>query len=67
MLEKGNKGPKEEQGEVNIAEVYGRRSPPEHLRFFNIAPCFINQLETHLILSKKVGLWDKKDTELIIS
>ncbi len=52
---------------ANIAEGYGRRSTGDYIRFLNIAQGSINELETHLILSQRVGLTNKKDIELIIS
>ena len=52
---------------ANIAEGYGRRSTAESIRFLNIAPGSINELETHLILSHRVGLCEKNEIELIIS
>ena len=51
---------------ANIAEGYGRRSTPEYIRFLNIAQGSINELETHLILSARVGLCNQKDVESII-
>ncbi|NEN94758.1 MAG: four helix bundle protein [Moorea sp. SIO3I7] len=52
---------------ANIAEGYGRRSTPEYIRFLNIAQGSINELETHLILSSRVGLSKQTDIELIVS
>lgn len=51
---------------ANIAEAYGRRYTTEYVRFINIAQGSINELETHLILSQRVGITNKKDIELII-
>lgn len=51
---------------ANIAEGYGRRYTTEYVRFINIAQGSINELETHLILSQRVGITNKKDIELII-
>ncbi len=52
---------------ANIAEGYGRRYTGEYLRFLNIAQGSINELETHLILSERVGLCEEKEIETIIS
>ncbi len=52
---------------ANIAEGYGRRSTGDYIRFLNIAQGSINELETHLILSQRVGLTHAKEIELIIS
>ncbi len=52
---------------ANIAEGYGRRYTKEYLRFLNISVGSINELETHLILSERVGLCPRKEVEIIIS
>ncbi|NEP54434.1 MAG: four helix bundle protein [Moorea sp. SIO3C2] len=52
---------------ANISEGYGRRSTPEYIRFLNIAQGSINELETHLILSFRVGLSKQDDIESIVS
>lgn len=51
---------------ANIAEGSGRGYTKEYLRFLNIARGSINELETHLILSERVGLCDKKEVDKII-
>lgn len=50
---------------ANIAEGYGRRSTPEYIRFLNIAQGSVNELETHVILSYRVGLSKQEDIEPI--
>jgi four helix bundle protein len=51
---------------ANIAEGYGRRSSGDYVRFLNIAQGSINELQTHLILCKRVNLCEEKDIEWII-
>jgi four helix bundle protein len=51
---------------ANIAEGYGRRSTAEYIRFLNIAQGSINELETHIILSERVGLSKQTDIESIL-
>ena len=45
---------------ANISEGYGRRSKGDYTRFLNISQGSINELQTHLILSERVGLCEKK-------
>jgi four helix bundle protein len=52
---------------ANIAEGYGRRYRGEYIRFLNIAQGSVNELETHLILSERVGLCSEKDIEIILN
>ncbi|HLO88843.1 MAG TPA: four helix bundle protein [Nostocaceae cyanobacterium] len=52
---------------ANIAEGYGRRYKGEYVRFLNIAQGSVNELETHLILSERVGLCSEKDIEMILN
>lgn len=52
---------------ANIAEGYGRRYRGEYLRFLNIAQGSINELETHLILSKRLKLCSEEEVEMIIA
>lgn len=51
---------------ANIAEGYGRRYTQEYIRFLNISRGSLNELETHLIISARVGLCARQDTEIII-
>ncbi len=52
---------------ANIAEGYGRRSTAEYIRFLNIAQGSINELETHILLSQRVGLCSQTDIGSILS
>jgi len=50
----------------NIAEGYGRRSSRDYARFLNISQGSINELETHLIVSERIGLCTLNEIDLII-
>ncbi|MBE9221079.1 four helix bundle protein [Cyanobacterium stanieri LEGE 03274] len=52
---------------ANIAEGYGRRTTGEYRRFLSIAQGSVNELQTHLLLAKAVGLCDSSDIELLIN
>jgi four helix bundle protein len=52
---------------ANIAEGYGRRSYGDYARFLNIAQGSINELQTHLFLSERIGLCEEDDIKSIIS
>lgn len=41
---------------ANLAEGWGRRSPKEFCHFIHIAQGSLRELETHLLLSQRVGL-----------
>ncbi len=45
---------------ANIAEGNGRESRGEYIRFLRIAQGSLKELETHLILSERVGLASKE-------
>ncbi|QLE58027.1 four helix bundle protein [Nostoc sp. TCL26-01] len=51
---------------ANIAEGYGRRSSGDYARFLNISQGSINELQTHLLLSSRVGICTIKDIEIIL-
>lgn len=51
---------------ANIAEGYGRRSAGDYKRFLNIAQGSVNELETHLILSARVGLCKENEIQSLI-
>jgi len=51
---------------ANVAEGQGRRSAKEFQRYLNIARGSINELETHVLLSHRVGLVDGSTLERIL-
>ena len=52
---------------ANISEGYGRRAAGDYKRFLNIAQGSVNETETHLLLSARVGLCTPQDIEMIIN
>jgi four helix bundle protein len=52
---------------ANIAEGQGRRSTKEFLHHVSMARGSLLELETHLILSKRVGLLDESALEAVLS
>ena len=52
---------------ANISEGYGRRSSGDYKRFLNLAQGSVNETETHLLLSARVGLCTLKDIEMIMN
>ena len=51
---------------ANIAESYGRASRKEYLQFVRIANGSLKELETHLILSVRVGISDQAEVDEIL-
>ncbi|WP_338152808.1 four helix bundle protein [Cyanobacterium aponinum] len=50
---------------ANISEGYRRKSSRDYKRFLSIAQGSVNETETHLLLSARVGLCTLKDIETI--
>jgi four helix bundle protein len=45
---------------ANIAEAYGREGRGEYLQFLRVAQGSLKELETHVLLSQRVGLTPEK-------
>ena len=48
---------------ANIAEGYGRASKGEYVQFLRVAQGSLKELETHLTLSRRVGLMSESETK----
>jgi four helix bundle protein len=51
---------------ANIAEGYGRESKGAYLNFLRVAQGSLKELETHFILSERVGLLGTDQTNTIL-
>ncbi|MGA2076582.1 MAG: four helix bundle protein [Terriglobia bacterium] len=51
---------------ANIAEGYGRDSTGEYIQFLRVAQGSLKELETHLTLSRRVGLMAESETEDVL-
>jgi four helix bundle protein len=51
---------------ANIAEGYGRDSKGEYIQFLRISQGSLKELETHLILSRRVGLLGEPETNTVL-
>ena len=51
----------------NVAEGYGRKSSKEYCQFYSIAYGSVLELETQVIISKKLGFGNEKDYSSILN
>jgi four helix bundle protein len=51
---------------ANIAEGYGRDSKGEYIQFLRISQGSLKELETHLTLSRRVGLLGEPETKTVL-
>lgn len=51
---------------ANIAEGYGREQRGDYIRFLRIAQGSLKELETHLILSERVGLVENETIKSVL-
>ncbi len=52
---------------ANIAEGYGREQRGSFIQFLRVAQGSLKELETHLILSERLELMMKKDSNRLLS
>jgi four helix bundle protein len=51
---------------ANIAEGYGRDSKGEYVQFLRVAQGSLKELETHVTLSRRVGLMSESETKNVL-
>lgn len=52
---------------ANIAEGFGRENRGSFIQFLRVAQGFLKELETHLILSGRVGLLKSNEVERLLA
>lgn len=52
---------------ANIAEGYGRESRGEYVQFLRVAQGSLKELETHILLSQRVGLASEEAFEPVVN
>ncbi|MBI1299669.1 four helix bundle protein [bacterium] len=52
---------------ANIAEGWGREGTQEYIRFLRVAQGSLKELETHLILSQRVGMTSEKTVNPVLA
>jgi four helix bundle protein len=52
---------------ANIAEGYGRDSTGSYIQFLKVARGSLKELETHILLAQRIGVFDSRETQPLLS